>query len=513
MNHKLTAILKNRAKPADTGGRVRARTDRASASDWRSRCATALPWALLAGFLVLLVLLVGDRFLPVRALSIATVVTVRESIDPNTTIVSSIAFQTSPAPISARTPMLFQASGWIEPAPYPILATALVGGVIDTVDVLEGEQVEQGQLLATLIDEDARLDLETAESRLDSLEAQADAHDKQINVAEAELNSLGKLVAAAIARRNESADLAARLERAGSIAVPEQEVARARLEHLTREAEAEALAATRAEFQAKLEQLQETISDFAARIDAARTEVARRQLALDRTRIHAPIEGRVLRLLAVPGQKKLFANDNPESAVVAILYDPTQLQARIDVPLSEAAQLFPGQAVRVRSEFLPDTVFSGHVSRIVGEADLQRNTLQVKVAIENPDGRLRPEMLCRAEFLALARTPPASKDRPGPARSSIQQSGPGRVRIFAPAAALGPITGSANPVRSTVWKVDPTGDRVIRQPVTLGTEQKEAHRLVLDGLKPGDRVVLSPPSDLEDGDRFRNEASEASSKS
>ena len=48
------------------------------------------------------------------------------------------------------------------------------------------------------------------------------------------------------------------------------------------------------------------------------------------------------------------------------------------------------------------------MTRIVGEADLQRNTLQAKVRVEDPDHRLRPDMLCRAEFLASGVEPDGS---------------------------------------------------------------------------------------------------------
>ena len=77
-----------------------------------------------------------------------------------------------------------------------------------------------------------------------------------------------------------------------------------------------------------------------------------------------------------------------------------KLQARIDVPLSEASKLFIGQEVEIACSMLPDTHFKGKLSRILGEADFQRNTLQVKVQILDPDLRLRPEMLCRAKFFS-----------------------------------------------------------------------------------------------------------------
>lgn len=67
--------------------------------------------------------------------------------------------------------------------------------------------------------------------------------------------------------------------------------------------------------------------------------------------------------------------------VKAVLFQPDSLQARIDVPLEEAAQLRIGQPVRLRSTLLPNQTFLGQVTRIDGQADLQRNTLQDKVRV------------------------------------------------------------------------------------------------------------------------------------
>jgi len=54
------------------------------------------------------------------------------------------------------------ATGWIEPDPYPTHATPLVQGVVSTVEVLEGDEVVAGDVLARLIDEDARIALDAA---------------------------------------------------------------------------------------------------------------------------------------------------------------------------------------------------------------------------------------------------------------------------------------------------------------------------------------------------------------
>lgn len=482
-NYRLTDLLKGSEDPGAEPARRRP-------SGWRFRVAALVPWALLAGFALLLAVVLGDRLVPAREVAIASVVTVESGDD-------EVGGRTASGdPFDA--PMLFQASGWVEPDPYPILATALVDGVVDAVEVLEGETVEKGQLLATLIDDDAALDVRTAESRLASLEAQAAAHHGLIAVTEAEIATLGKQVLAAEAKRDELADEARRFARLGAGSVAEREVAQARLRVATQEAEIEALVASEQELRGRLRQLTEVANDFKARVGEAETELARRRLALDRTRIESPVDGIVLRLLSVPGQKKMLEMDDRDSAVVAILYRPEKLQARIDVPLAEAARLAVGQPVRLRSSFLPDRAFRGNVTRIVGEADLQRNTLQAKVRIDDPDPRLRPEMLCRAEFLAPSSEKSSTREEEGGSAAAS-----GRVEVFVPEAALTDISGDT----AKVWRIDDSGDRVALREVALGAERREDHRRVREGLKPGDRVVLAPPADLESGQRVAPEPS------
>lgn len=492
--------LKDDQKYDETSRRGKKRSSR----DWRSLFATALPWLLLLGFFLVIGAVFGKRLLPAKELTVVTVVTDRPSVEEIPSVSASGNNEVdvpvvADSGISYDGPILFPSSGWIEPDPFPTKAPALVDGVIETVHVLEGDLVSRGQLIATLIDEDLKLDLETSHSRLASLEAQAGAQRRQIEMAKAGIVTLSKQVISAAARRNEASDILQRLKRVSSGGVAEREISESRLKVVTMEAEVDALAVTEVELEAKVEHLKEMEADFEARVTEARTDVARKQLAVDRTRIESPIDGRVLRLLVVPGQKRMLHMDNPESSTIAILYDPDHLQARIDVPLAEAAQLVIGQAVRIRSEVLPGIIFKGRVTRIVGEADLQRNTLQVKVAIENPSDRLRPEMLCRAEFLGLEDSAGSSSEQ---SASSVSAN---RINVFVPVDAF---TDKDSPsaeaqASATVWKVDGSGDHVVPQLITLGREVREDFRRVLDGLKPGDRVVLNPPSDLERGDRFR----------
>src|SRR5262249_2868999 len=76
----------------------------------------------------------------------------------------------------ADTP-LFRAAGWVEPRPTPILVTALSEGVVERLLVVEGQQVQQGQIVARLVD---------AEAKLAALAAEAEVRQRQGELAGAQ---------------------------------------------------------------------------------------------------------------------------------------------------------------------------------------------------------------------------------------------------------------------------------------------------------------------------------------
>jgi HlyD family secretion protein len=125
-------------------------------------------------------------------------------------------------------------------------------------------------------------------------------------------------------------------------------------------------------------------------------------------------------------------------------------------------------------------VFSGVVTRITGEADVQRNTLQAKVRIENPSDQLRPEMLCRVEFLHAAQAPTG-----------------GTAKVISSLSTWIPTDALDN---NAAWICDPDTKRIARRAVTPTEETKDGFRRIAEGLKPGEWVVLSP-TDLFDGQR------------
>ena len=460
--------------------KITSTTDAPIAKRQRS-LAWLLPIGLLLGFIVILISLFGDRLLPAVEVKTARVVTLRKADGTAPTQSPDTTGNGKGQLLKGQ--LKFQASGWIEPDPYVTYVPALINGVVKSVYVLEGQMVKQGDLLTTLIDDDAKLDLIEAQQNITSLKATIIAHCKGIDISNAELEAAKNKVVTAKAHLSDALDNLRRLKRIEDGAIPKQQLMQAALKVEQQQA---VLAESETEIpriQARLEQINEERLAMDSKVDQLETVRARAQLALDRTKITSPVDGMILHLHAAPGKKRMLDMDDPKSAVIVELYDPEKLQARVDVPLNEAAGLMVGQHVELLTDLLPETIFKGKVTRITGEADLQRNTLQAKIEITNPDPRLRPEMLVRAKFFG-------SDDAAGSASNPSANSQ--RLSIYVPESAV----ASSN----LVWVVSPD-NRAISRTVKLGTEVRDGHRLVISGLKSGEQVILPPHDQLDDGAR------------
>ena len=432
----------------------------------------------------------------------------------------------------------FQASGWIEPDPFPIYVSALTSGVVADVLVLEGDTVDAGAVVARLVPDDARLRLEAAAAELALREAEARAREVEANAASRRLDTLierdrdlevarsekvrrtSELTGARAAHERALALVRTReveLERKrGSvssgavskleIAVLEEQLAADRALAKSTAADvsaAEAIlktAAAREEAAAKNRELlidERGAAEVAkAELDAARArfEIARARhgeakLALDRVDVRSAVAGTVLERIVAPGS--VVGTGAGHSMHMVHLYDPKKLQVRADVPLAEAALVAIGQRAEISVETLPDTTFAGRVTRVVHLADIQKNTVEVKVAIDAPSEELKPEMLARVRFLGQP-AKVGEDDEPVPEAT--------RYRVFAPTRLL-ETTGDRR--ASVLVVVDLSGDRgrAEERTVTLGRSRRGAWVEIEDGLRAGDRLIAEPRTGIEDGDR------------
>lgn len=433
-----------------------------------------------------------------------------------------------------------QAAGWLESEPFITAATALADGVIEELMILEGDSVERGQILARMVDDDAMLALDRARAELARAEAlRAESHaeliaaqenwdepyelenavasaDGSLRERQAELEQLPALIRVQEALLTQSQEELNRVEEAyRKDAASEIEFVTAREQASAQAARLEAIRSSRAILQAAIARLESDLhaarrslelrTEDRARLQRARAmlamseaevtlrqaEVREAELELDRMTIRAPISGYVQNRIKAPGDKVVRMMDSPYSAHIAHLYDPSKLQVRVDVPLADAAQIFVGQQCEVVVEVLPDQTFQGEVLIVTHEADLQKNTLQVKVRVIDPDPVLRPEMLTRVKFLPTGTS--SSTASAGSDESSIA------VRI--PASAIDSENG-----QSQVWLVaDRSGGRGILRPMPITqTSDRDSNGwvTVAGSLQPGS-MLASDPSNCKRDERVR----------
>jgi len=424
-----------------------------------------------------------------------------------------------------------QAPGWVEADPFPIYVPALAAGVVEEVLVLEGEPVSAGQVVVRMIDDDARLALDLVQARLadrraqlvvaqaDLTAAQADWDfpvelDRAVAVTDAALQQIkaerAQLVAEVAkeqAKLAEFEDNRQRLSKLLPEAAARRQVVQATLQRDAQQAVVEAtqkrldvldarLMGAKADLEAArehrrlrikqrqaLDLAQAQVTRIQAHVREAEVAVAEAKLRLDRMEVRSPAQGIVLTRLAVPGAKLMLDMDSKLSANAIHLYDPNKLQVRVDVPLADAAQVGVGQDAEVTVDVLPERRFAGRVTRIVQEADIQKNTLEVKVAIDDPIAQLKPEMLARVKFLA---------------RSEPNQAGETTQRVFVPERLLQDRTGDS----AAVWLLG-ADRRAERREITLGRQRQDGWIETVSGLTLGDTLIAEPIQELRQRRRVR----------
>ena len=473
-----------------------------------------LPAAILSGFVGLMVWALRDTLWTAASVTVVPVIASRAEVQ------------------QADTP-LFQAAGWVEPRPTPVIVSSLVEGVIEKLTVIEGQAINAGEPVAFLIDKEAKLGVQQAEAEvqnqraiLDSSKAALDAAkvyfrepvqlqsalaeaEAQLAKVQTELNRLPSLRRAAEAKqtlaekevesktKSQEAVAAIIVQRARS----ELEVAKALIDEYDAQAgslalERVALTKRRDVVQRQLELKVEETRNLAetnaklhssdAQVTLAETALELAKLKLERMIVPAPISGRVLALVARPGTKLmgLAPGAMQDASTVVTMYDPHSLQVRADVRLEDLPRVLVGQSVRIETAAVGEPM-TGKVITATSLADIQKNTLQVKVAIDSPPPVIKPDMLVQVTFLA----PPSPKKLDG-------SESP--LRLMIPRGLIDTSSGS-----STVWIADQSEGVARRRTITTGAAQSNELVEVTSGLSIGDRLIASGRETLTDRQRIR----------
>ncbi len=264
---------------------------------------------------------------------------------------------------------------------------ALIAGEVREVLVAEGDQVEQGQLLARLSADEERARVATSEARLARLNAERALAERG---AEPEEIALAEQRVATAERRYQSSQreadrLAAAYQRGAATGqAASQAEAQAALDRERLAEATNALAVVRAGITS--EELAALEAAIAA--EQAQLDYARQQLAY--TELRAPRAGRVV------SEDLRFARGTylARGDRLLSIEETGQVLAEIRIPENDIGDVALGAEASAKAWAYPGVSFTGTVAGIAPNAESGEygRVVRVQMAIENADGRLRPEM-------------------------------------------------------------------------------------------------------------------------
>ncbi len=314
---------------------------------------------------------------------------------------------------------------------------AKITGRVQEMLVEEGMRVAEGQVLARIDDADARKLLETARAEYDV--GRASVAELEVNYADA-MRTLRRVT---------------QLHREGVSSQQALDSA---------QAAADALRARLA------------VAEKQVRSGAARLEVARQDV--ENCTIRAPFSGIAVSKDAQVGEmvSPISAGGGFTRTGIATIVDMNSLEIEVDVNESYIAKVSIGQAVEAALDAYPGWQIPCAVRTIIPTADRQKATVKVRIAFAQLDPRILPDMGVKVSFLSGEDMAPSS-----------------RVRALVPAQAI------REKGKQPVVFLYRDG-RLAMRGVTLG-EKRAGDVEILEGVSPGDQVVVSDLSRLRDGQR------------
>lgn len=151
-----------------------------------------------------------------------------------------------------------------------------------------------------------------------------------------------------------------------------------------------------------------------AQVAQNRANVDRAQSDLDRTRLFAPMDGRVTRLKVKVGEVAVPATFSPDNALLATVADLGTILAKVQVDETDVVRLAIGDSVQVSIDAFPDTTFTGRVTKISNSATLVAGAItagtadkavdfDVEITLDHPPTDIRPDLSATARIVTDVR--------------------------------------------------------------------------------------------------------------
>ena len=293
--------------------------------------------------------------------------------------------------------VVLTAGGYIIPR-RRVEVSSKISGRVEELLVDKGYSVKAGQVLARLDDREFRAQL--AQARANKLAAEARLNEVVAGSRPQEIERARAAVEQAEANvRTTQTNLerARSLNRSGVFAKQTLDDA----QNAYDVALAQAKVARENYNLARLGPRQEQIDLARAQLAEAEAAIGWWETQLDNTIIRAPVSGTVLERLIEKGEMVTtgyVSGRGAKSALVSIA-NLRELEVELDINEADIPRVHIAQECSVSPDSYPERKYRARVREIAPEANRQKATIQVKVAIDDPDDYLRPETNAKVNFL------------------------------------------------------------------------------------------------------------------
>lgn len=205
---------------------------------------------------------------------------------------------------------------------------------------------------------------------------------------------------------------------------------------------------------------QQAIRSAEAQMNAAKAHYENAAVQLSYAKVLSPISGIVADRPVYPGEMP------PSGAPIVSIVDISQLVARANVPVKEAAAVKVGNAARIAG---PEGDLPGKVTVVSPAVDPSTTTVEVWVQIGNPGERLKPGGTVHVSIIA----------------ETIQNT------------LVVPVTALLNSDEGGQKIMIVQGNTARERKVSVGVRQGDRVQ-ILSGIQPGDQVITSGGLGLDD---------------
>jgi HlyD family secretion protein len=157
-----------------------------------------------------------------------------------------------------------------------------------------------------------------------------------------------------------------------------------------------------------------TYQSTKAQLEQARAGLQEAKDNLAKTRLTAPITGRVVRLAVEEGEVAVPGTFSRETGLLMTIADLSVILAKVEVDETDVVRLNHKDSVEITIDAYPDTTFWGDVSKISHSARLTPTEtasgstdravdFDVEITLRKPPADIRPDLSCTARIITDTR--------------------------------------------------------------------------------------------------------------